>query len=151
MDFPWREDVDVTEFTERDLTANRSQQSAVSAVDDLPLLVESVRRGWKLPDVPFTIDFIIRVELARVIDNYEVSFSREDYDIAYMIPPVGYVEDNIDTVPAVDAETVHYDERSMHYFTTPTVFEMMNDAVEELDSVKDKTRFVLRGARNLVE
>lgn len=151
MKRPWTEGVDVTEYTHRDLEERRSKTSGISDSSfALHRDLEGIRRHYGFDNLSETVDFLLRIELARLIDDYEVSFSREDYGIAYMIPSVGWYEENIDPIESPSDVETDFEERSIPYSTTPTVFEMTKAAVEETET-ETITKFVTTAAWRLLE
>lgn len=130
---PWQQDVSVTELTDTDIQVARNQQTRVADSGyELHRLVETLRQAEDLPDWGMTCDRALRVELAAGIDAYDIQFSREDYDIAYTIPPVGWIADREwETVDLVDEDDVDVSDRTIGFSTPPVVHTMAKDALDE--------------------
>lgn len=145
---PWREGVDVTELTDRDLQQPRNVSKALSdSSGTYRRKVEALADVSGL-DYSQLLDRAVRVELAHAIDTYRVSFARDDFDVAYTIPPVGWVPQH-DTTSQNDhtdadderADRCTYDpslpaeptieSRLLNYTVPPVVKAMMEAAVEE--------------------
>lgn len=129
----WQTDVDIRELTDSDLEAARNKYTRISdAGRNLHNLLATVIDEYSLDNRSEAADCALRIELAAAIDDYDVLFSHDDYDIAYTIPPVGWVGDQeFETVSLVDADDVDSDERAVGFSTAPVVFEMAQDAIQQ--------------------
>jgi len=97
-------------------------------------LVETLRERDELPSWSETVDRALRVELAYLIDSGEVSFTREDYDVAYTIPPEGWVLGReFDAVSLVGEGDVDSDDRWISFSTPIVVKEMADEAKGQVD------------------
>lgn len=130
---PWTDGVGVRDLTDTDLEASRVKSTRVSDPEyELHRFVETLRRHWGLDNWSQTIDRAVRVELAHAIDFYGVSFSRGDFDVAYTIPPLGYVDDvEYSRLDLVDESAVDTDDRTIGASVPPVVFAMMQAALAE--------------------
>lgn len=141
---PWAGDADVTDLTDVDLQASRSFNTKVSdSSHELHRLVETLRREQGLDDWSQTVDRAIRIEVACAIDARDVTFTRDDYDVAFTIPPAVWAEKQIfSEVELVDEDDVDTSERAIGFSTPEVVKEMVDDAIDEgaYDSITDMVR-----------
>jgi len=141
----WAPDVDVTEMTDTDLTASRRDNSNISdPTRELHRLAEAVNEYYEYDDLSWTLDTALRHELARLIDNDEVSFGREDFDVRYTIPPEGYViEHEYDEIDVPEDSDL---DRAINFSTAPVVLGMADRVVHEQkhDSISVTVRAGLR-------
>lgn len=130
---------DIRLVTDRDLESKRYARGGLSDPSAYAAqLVETARRSEGLETTSATIDRALRVELAYLIDSRSVTFDRDTYDIAYLIPPRGWVSqqqwDEQELVITSDLpEDLDPEERSMPFTTAEVVYEMLQDAVAETD------------------
>jgi len=77
-------------------------------------------------------DYALRVELAAIIDAREVPFVRQDFDVAYLLPPEGTYEQFLADAP-LSFPDGDYDgeKRNVNLSTAPTIYEMVNSAIAE--------------------
>jgi len=160
---PWEGGVDVTEMTDTDIQASRTEGMAVIDPDGyIRRLIETYRRASDLSSQSAVCDRALRVELAHAIDSYDVTFSREDFDlthsqrdvseiadtlrvsdnVAYTIPPVGWVgdhEDDWEEVEILSEDEVELGDRRVSFTTAPVVHDMAKEATElgEYRLIKD--------------
>jgi len=146
----WKEGVDVTELTATDLEATRGRHTRVSDPDrNLHRYLETIVRNTDLPNWNYAADRALRVELAHIIDNWEVDFERADYDIAYTIPPVGWIEQqDFEQLEIVDESEVADAERTVGFNTPEEVVEMAKDAVKQ-GAYETMSELVKAGAKRL--
>ncbi len=141
---PWQRDVAVTDLTDTDLTATRTAPLAVSDPDgEYHRKAEALVNAQLLDEYSAICDRAARIELAYAIDNYVVEFSRDDFDVAYTIPPVGWVED-METYDVSIPTEMAVEERQINMTTAPVVESMVEAAVEE-DAYETKSAVVQRG------
>jgi len=135
---PWAVDVGVEELTDTDLLAARNTNMNVSDPSrELHRMADALIE-WRQGDThPFesrsdACDYALRIELAAIIDARDVPFVRQDFDVAYLIPPEGTHEEWMPDDP-LDVPTDGYDEekRNVNFSTPPTVYEMVNSAIAE--------------------
>jgi hypothetical protein len=147
---PWKSDADVTDMTATDLEASRGRHTRVSDPDrDLHLYLETIVRHSDLPNWNYAADRALRVELGHIIDNWEVDFERADYDIAYTIPPVGWLDQqDFEQLEIVDESEVADAERTIGFNTPEEVVEMAKAAVE-YGAYETMSELVKTGAKRL--
>lgn len=165
----WRGDADIMDLTAKDLEEGRSQYTRVSdSSRELHLLLELLQRRLGLENWSQAADIALRIELAHAIDNYQIDFSREDYEIAYMIPPVGYVDELLDSSTELliledsdvepqqwkdflplDESDIDDDHRTIGFSTTETVHTMAKDAVER-EAYETVSEIVKTGVKRLL-
>jgi len=129
----WAPDVGVTEMTDTDLVASRSENTNVSDPEyELHQLCATAMEHFDLPNTSFTLDYALRVELARLIDGDELSFGRDDFDVKYTIPQVGWFDQQeYETVELIPMDDVDTSERAINFSMPPVVFNMALRAVDE--------------------
>jgi len=135
---PWAVDVGVEELTDTDLLASRNTNMNVSDPSrELHRMADALIE-WRQDDThPFesrsdACDYALRVELATIIDNRDVPFVRQDFDVAYLIPPEGTHEEWMPDEPLPHSDEGYDDEqRNVNLSTAPTVYEMVNSAIAE--------------------
>lgn len=135
---PWWPD-DIRLVTDTDLQAKRYARGQLADPTDYSArLVETARRAEGLETASATIDRAVRIQLASLIDNREVLFSRDDYDISYLIPPPSWVsEQRFDTHEIITIEDLPDDiaaeNRSIAFTTAEVVYEMLQDATQQTE------------------
>ncbi len=135
---PWWPD-DIRLVTDTDLQAKRYARGQLSDPTDYSTrLVETARRAEGLETTSATIDRALRIQLAHLIDSRDVLFSRDDYDVSYLIPPPSWVsEQRFETheVVAVEELSDGLDpaERSIAFTTADVVYEMLQDAADQTE------------------
>lgn len=128
---PWRRGVDVSDLTDTDLTATRTAPLAVSDPDgEYHRKAAALRTEQSLENDSAVCDRAVRIEIAHAIDNYVVEFSRDDFDVAYTIPPVGWVR-QMETYPVEIPTDMTVEDRQINMTTAPVVKSMIEAAVEE--------------------
>lgn len=129
----WADDPDVMDMTDTDLTASRRQNANVSDTDrELHQLAQTALEHYEYPNVSWTLDTALRIELARLIDSDSVSFGREDFDVKYTIPQQDwYSEQEFEQVELVEEDDLTLTDRSINFSTAPVVMEMTNRVVHE--------------------
>jgi Arc/MetJ-type ribon-helix-helix transcriptional regulator len=152
VDEPWRSGVKVTELTNTDLVDSRNAPVTFSDSKreyrhDITALANSQNINKSA-----AADRAIRVELAAAIDNGRVPFSREDFNIAYMIPPKRWVREKLSTYDAKipRSEEIDTEQRHINVTTTPTVKQMMEAAVEA-ESYESKSDIIKNGINRYLE
>lgn len=135
---PWWPD-DIRLVTDTDLQASRYARGHLSDPTDYSVrAVETARQAEGLETASATIDRGLRVQLAHLIDSGEVSISREDYNIAYTIPPASWVREHyVNSYEILPCEAlpddVDPDERSIAFTTAETVYEILQDIINETE------------------
>jgi len=139
---------DVTSYTDTDLQFARLWSSRLydktgEARGMADLLIEGNVAGNRSE----AIDMALRVGVADVLDNESVTVTREAYDIAYMIPPSGWVTTNCplhNGTPSVGEPDSPYVQ-----FSAPETVRDVGDALIDDGVVKAHKELVLRGLRLL--
>jgi hypothetical protein len=149
---PWASEATVHDMTDTDLQAGRNKTVGVSFEEEpVPSMVATLRREQALSSASEVGDRALRIELAWAIDNYEVQFSREDYDIGVLIPPTGWVNNEMPTYTGELIDDHEIDEEQQLYATTVDVLhEMCKRAVEDDDYPKI-TAVVIRGLQRQLQ
>jgi len=135
---PWWPD-DIRLVTDTDLQAKRYARGQLSDPTDYSArLVETARRAEGLETASATIDRGLRIQLAYLIDSREVLFSRDDYDVSYLIPPPSWVsEQRFESHEVLSVEDlpdgVDPEERSIAFTTSEVVYEMLQDAADQTE------------------
>jgi len=135
---PWWPD-DIRLVTDTDLQAKRYARGQLSDPTDYSArLVETARRAEGLETASATIDRALRIQLAHLIDSRGVLFSRDDYDISYLIPPPSWVDeqrfDQRDVVAVEDLpEDIDAAERSLAFTTAEVVYAILQDAIDDTE------------------
>jgi len=140
---PWDDTQTVTDYTDNELQQSRSVGTAVS---DQTYYVHRLRDTYYLtiedddeaadPEAisdGFVLDRAFRVGCAAVLDGLiktetPVTASRRECDVAYAIPPTGWIREQ--TVPqydVVDNDDDEYDDPSISFTTFPVVHEIGDD------------------------
>jgi len=129
---PWQSGVDIMSLTDTDLESPRNKSTRIAnSSRELHRMVETLARAQDL-DWSATCDRALRIELAHAIDNYEVSFTHEEYDVAYTIPPISWIDDHEPVDGAlVDSTDVADEDRTIGFSTAEVVFEMAQQAIHE--------------------
>lgn len=135
---PWASEATVHDMSDTDLQAGRHKTVGVSFEEEpVPAMVATLQREQRLSSVSEVGDRALRIELAWAIDNYEVQFSREDYDIGVLIPPTGWANNEMATYEGEMVDDHEIDEEGPLYVTTAGVLhEMCRQAVEDGDYPK---------------
>jgi len=83
--------------------------------------------------------------------NYEVKFSRDEYDIGVLIPPTGWVNNELSTYDTelVDDHDVD-EEGALHLATAAVLHKMCRQAVDDGDYPKISA-VVIRGLRRQLQ
>jgi hypothetical protein len=152
---PWADEANVLDLSDTDLEASRSSTSGVSDPDrELHRLIGTYVHCEGVA-VSVTIDRALRVQLARLLDNHEVPFTRETFDVAYSIPPKGWLRRNgfpkrelleLSELP----REVNPEDPALTYSTSPVVREMVERAIENTGT-ETISEFVMQGARVLIQ
>lgn len=135
---PWWPN-DVRLLTNTDLEAKRYARGNLSDPTDYAhRLVETARRCEGLNTLSATIDRGLRVELAYLIDSRGVMFTRDDYDIAYTIPPASWVAEHRFSKREVLSvgqlpDNLDPTEQTIAFTTAEVVYEMLHDAQPQTD------------------
>jgi hypothetical protein len=148
---PWAADADVRDMTDTDIVATRSYNTKVSDTShELHHLIETLRREQGLDTQSATADRALRVELAYTIDERRVKFSREDFDVAYTIPPASWVQEQMfPTVDVLDEDEVDVSGRTLG-LTTPSVVREMVDTATDNGPYETMTEMVKQGAKRML-
>jgi hypothetical protein len=134
VDDPWTdEDIEVTDKTHTDIESNRTHNSNVTdSSRELHRFVATLVDETGL-DVSQACDRAMRVALAVALDEHRVPFTREDYDVAYTIPPAGWATERVfaqvEPLPE-DHEAVEALDRAVNFTTPDVVYEMAGEAIE---------------------
>ena len=135
---PWASEATVHDMTDTDLQAGRHKTVSVSfQKEPVPSMVATLQREQELSSPSEVGDRALRIELAWAIDNFEVQFSREDYDIGVLIPLTGWVNNELSTYDTELVDDHDIDEEGPLYVTTAGVLhEMCRRAFEDDDYPK---------------
>lgn len=127
---PW-DNAAIEEYTDLDLESSRDYNTAAyDSEGDLRRAAETLRQSETLDNLSGTLDRALRVELAWLIDEEKVNFSRDDFNVAYLIPPKGWVsEQTFQYQKLVDESEVGNDAR-IHFSTPHIVWDMLQEAIE---------------------
>jgi len=87
----WCEDVDVTEMGDADFESRNVGRPASDMEGVIKPIAETLSDHWGL-SVNETMDAIVRIYIAHLIDSGQLDVTREGYDIAVLIPPEGWTE-----------------------------------------------------------
>jgi len=143
---PWAGDATVHDMTDTDLQAGRTASIGISYNNEtVPRMVETLRVSQGLETLSVAADRALRIELAYAIDHYEVQFTRDEYDIGVLIPPIGWVDDHM-TIYDKEVETVE-DISHPIFCTTPQVLDKMVEAAVEEGAYQTKKGTVIAGLR----
>mgnify|MGYP000128985074 CR=1 FL=1 len=140
----WPDDIRLV--TDTDLQSKRHARGQLSDPSDYSVrLVETARLSEGLNTASATIDRGVRVQLAHLIDTRQVNFDRDTYDLAYTIPPASWLNTHrFETREVVGVEELPEDldpdERSIAYTTAQPVYEMLQEASEQLDQTSSVSR-----------
>jgi len=150
----WASEADVLDLSDTDLEASRMNTSGVSDPDrELHRLIGTYMQHEGVP-VSVAIDRALRVQLATLLDDHGVPFTRDTFDVAYSIPPSGWLQRHrfpkrelleLDALP----EATNPEDPGLSYSTSPVVREMVERAIETTD-IDTISEFAIRGARILV-
>lgn len=145
---PWAADVEVSELTDRDLAQSRTATMQLSDVNrDLQTLVNQLLEWEGLEERSAVCDRALRVILAKLIDTEQVSFTRTDYGIKYIIPPRGWVSaqefENRRQLNPVQTGSAGV---RIPFSTPPVVHEMARRTVEE-DVDENLSELVCEGVK----
>lgn len=141
VDASWTDGVDVTEMTDTDIVETRTAGTSISDPShELRRLADGVRDREGFDTVSDATDYSIRVYLAYLMDAGRIEDLRDEYDVAYLIPPSGWSLD-YDPEPT-DVESVSVDEDGKLYPTMPPSVKAMVDDVVEMGDWKTIKEFV---------
>jgi len=151
---PWDCEASVLDLTDTDLQASRSAQGIASDPSrELHRLTETYRRHAELDTRSGVLDRAVRVQTAAMLDDpdIETGFTRETYDVAYTIPPEGWVAEYVDTadpIPRIEEHEVADDDREIVFSTAPVVSEMYKRLADNHDQMY--SGFVKAGVARLL-
>jgi hypothetical protein len=147
---PWAEGVDVLKKTDTDLEASRHDYTRVTDPERtlhryVRTLVEAT--GMSRSEV---LDRGLRVGLADVIDSRETTITREQFDVAYTIPPAGWlVRQSLPEIELVDMDETDDMGRALG-FALPSVTKEMAEAVVADGGAETVSALVRRGCAILL-
>jgi len=145
---PWAEGVDVMKKTDTDLEASRNTYTRVT--DPERTLHRYVRTLTETTGLSRSeaLDRGLRVGLADVIDSRVTTITREQFDVAYTIPPAGWlVRQPLPELELVDESVI--EDRTLG-FALPSVVKEMAEAVVEDGGAETVSALVRRGCAILV-
>jgi len=97
-----------------------------------------------------TLDTALRVEIADAIDNQRTWITRDQFDVAYMIPPRGWVEqENFTEQELVDESDIDTDDPYIGYSAPETTRTMMDKTIDE-GLYETKTEVIVSGLRRIL-
>jgi hypothetical protein len=148
------EGIDVRDMTHVDLDESRTRTSKLSTTQNggerVHRLVETVRQHEGLEAASAAVDRALRVELAAALDSHTLPVTREQYDVAYLIPPQGWIgRRTFSEVELVAEGDVDTEGRWVSYSTAPTVYEMAQEVVDE-SLYESVTAMAVRGLERLL-
>jgi hypothetical protein len=151
---PWASEADVLDLSDTDLEASRMNTSGVSDPDrELHRLIGTYMHHEGVP-VSVAIDRALRVQLAYLLDSHLVPFTRDTFDVAYSLPPSGWLTRH--RFPTRDLlelnelpEATNPEDPGLSYSTSPVVREMVERAIKNTD-IETISEFAKLGARRLV-
>jgi len=166
---PWAEGVDVVKKTDTDLEASRDAYTRVTdpertlhryvrtlcvssneetRVADSDESAEIEATGLSRSEV---LDRGLRVGLADVIDSRETTITREQFDVAYTIPPAGWlIRQSLPELELVDEDETDDMDRSLGFALPSVVKEMAEAVIADSSSVETLSALVRRGCAILV-
>lgn len=152
VDEPWASDADIMDLTDTDIEAKRTMHTKISDTSgELHRLVETLRRHEGLDARSATCDRALRVELAHAIDERIVTFDRDTYDVAYTIPPAGWLQQRVfSEVALVDEDDVDIDSRAIGFTTPDVVHSMAREAIDNDDAYGTLSEIVMDGTKRLL-
>ncbi|MFT4948691.1 MAG: hypothetical protein ACI9CA_000813 [Natronomonas sp.] len=126
------EDLPILDQTDTDLQITRSTSTRVAdSSHTLHIYTETLCRRDDYKNWSETLDMAFRVELAALIDERETEFTRADYDVAYTIPPEGWVSSQeFRTTDVLDEGAVEVDGRTIGVAIPKIVHEMLTEYAE---------------------
>jgi len=135
--FPWRASVDVTQLTDTDLEASRRGSLGLSdSAGRLQSICDPLLDTEYFETISEIGDCGLRVGVADVIDDHRTTVTREDFDVAYTIPPEGWVAAN--TPLLADPPTIKRSEEYEKYtISTPEVVIEMARAIAQEGAARD--------------
>jgi len=151
---PWAHEADVLDLSDTDLEASRSVNTGVSDPErNLHRLVGTIAVRESLT-VSEAIDRSLRVALASTLDSHEVPFTRDTFDVAYSIPPNGWLtrqrftrQELVDDADLPDP--IKLEKPNLIYSTSPVVHEMAKRTVDA-GATETISALVITGARILL-
>jgi|AntDeeMetagen192_2_1112575.scaffolds.fasta_scaffold10164_1 hypothetical protein len=148
---PWDEAQEVTDYTDTDLQYSRSYSTRVRDPEfEIHRLTETVRQLFELDNWSDTLDTALRVEIADAIDNQRTWITRDQFDVAYMIPPRGWVEqENFTEQELVDESDIDTDDPYIGYSAPETTRTMMDKTIDE-GLYETKTEVIVSGLRRIL-
>ena len=139
---------DVTSYTDTDLTFSRNWSSRLyDPTGEYRNKGLGIQDQWDLPDLSASLDFASRIGLAKLIDDAEAYISRDEYDVAYTIPPRGWVNREIRRTAEYDS--VNQSEEYIQVSMPPVCKEMIEDVIEQ-GLFESKKEFIQYGIDILV-
>jgi hypothetical protein len=152
VDEPWASDADIMDLTDTDIEAKRTMHTKISDTSgELHRLVETLRRHEGLDARSATCDRALRVELAHAIDNHLVTFDRDTHDVAYTIPPAGWLQQRVfSEVTLLDEGEMNVDTRAIGFTTPDVVHDMARDAVDNDEAYETLSEIVMNGTKRLL-
>jgi len=134
----WSEDVDVTEMGDADFESRNTGRPASDMEGVIGPIAETLSDHWDL-SVNETMDAVVRIYIAHLIDSGQLAVSREDWDIGYLIPPEGWTEELDRPLFEVDIDG----EKNKHTLSLPqTVDDLIGVAYED-GIVENKAQLVV--------
>jgi len=130
----WDDATSIMDYTDTDLQISRNYSSRIYDPEyEIHRLVEVVQDKYGFENPSETIDFVVRIELAAIIDGNEIMLNRDVFDVAYTIPPKGWVGQQTFEKLAIDDDTSGYDDPHLSYSTPSVCSDMMNRIRDETD------------------
>lgn len=133
---PWWVD-DVRKLTNTDLEAKRYARGVLYGSDEMvPRLIATALDAEGLSERPVVIDRALRIEVAALLDDRRLPFTREEYDVAYTIPPMSWVtRQSFPKRELVNLERarelgVDIEKKRYQYSTAEVVHEMIETGID---------------------
>jgi len=140
---------DVSSYTDTDLTYARGWSTRLyDPTGEYRSKATAIKEHYELPDLSATVDFATRIGIASLIDNNEVLFSRDDFDVNYTIPPRGWVQTNV--TGSIEYSDVSSDSEYIQT-SIPDVCKKMAEQMVDDGSIEKKRELITYGIDCLCE
>jgi len=144
----WDTADDILSYTDTDLEFSRLWSSRLYDADGTARhLADALIDAEYVTNYSEAMDMGLRVGVADILDTESTDVQRSEYDIAYMIPPAGWVDENA-PLSLTLGEPDEYDERYVQFSAPETVRDITHTLVDA--GVADSNKaIILRGLRRL--
>ena len=152
---PWDDADDIMAYTDTDLQYSRLWNTAIYDRDSyVRWLADGVTDAYDFDGYSETCDFALRIGLAHLIDTMEGEpvVTREEYDIAYMIPPQGWVtETSHREVSLADVRPETTERYGQIRFSAPETTKAMIQVLMDAGVVESYKAVVVHGLELLTD